>query len=219
MRAWIMSTIPSSPLEYQIKLITVCFIEREHWGKLVFKMATAFSPGGQSPTSLSRTIEKVFEEAQYTGEILLSGRKLKGYPKVASKYDMVDTSSAGEFVFMLALFLSKPKCLTLSQSCQNILEIYMIERYNFSVHLPSFHLVIDVLLSVHFQLICSFWMKIRPSQVWHNFVLIDKCVFSQNQNVNVLTMHTDSVWFSLWKCQKNIGHKPIYSDPGCRNHN
>ncbi|XP_021371751.1 leucine-rich repeat and calponin homology domain-containing protein 2-like isoform X6 [Mizuhopecten yessoensis] len=58
-------------------------------------MATAFSSGSQSPTSLSRTIDRVFEDAQHTGEINLSGRKLKEYPKsVSAKYDLVDTIGA-----------------------------------------------------------------------------------------------------------------------------
>ena len=59
------------------------------------EMATAFSPGGQSPTSFSRTLEKVFDEAQYTGVINLSGRKLKEYPKISSKYDLIDTTVTG----------------------------------------------------------------------------------------------------------------------------
>jgi len=54
--------------------------------------------GSQSPTSVSRTIEKVFDESQYTGEINLSGRKLKEYPKCACKYDLVDITSAGNAV-------------------------------------------------------------------------------------------------------------------------
>ncbi|XP_060082648.1 leucine-rich repeat and calponin homology domain-containing protein 1-like isoform X4 [Ylistrum balloti] len=58
-------------------------------------MATTFSSGSQSPTSLSRTIDRVFEDAQHTGEINLSGRKLKEYPQsVAVKYDLVDTIGA-----------------------------------------------------------------------------------------------------------------------------
>ncbi|XP_069104075.1 leucine-rich repeat and calponin homology domain-containing protein 1-like isoform X5 [Argopecten irradians] len=58
-------------------------------------MATTFSSGSQSPTSLSRTIDRVFEDAQHTGEINLSGRKLKEYPQsVAAKYDLVDTIGA-----------------------------------------------------------------------------------------------------------------------------
>ena len=61
--------------------------------------------GSQSPTSLSRTIEKVFDESQYTGEINLSGRKLKEYPKCACKYDLVDTTSAGNRPPVIALFM------------------------------------------------------------------------------------------------------------------
>jgi len=63
----------------------------------VVVMATSsfHGSGSQSPTSLTRTIEKVFDESQYTGEINLSGRKLKEYPKCACKYDLVDTTSAG----------------------------------------------------------------------------------------------------------------------------
>ena len=60
-----------------------------------FKMATAFNPGGQSPPSLSRTLDKTLDEAQYSGEINLSARKLKEYPKAASKYDIADTSVVG----------------------------------------------------------------------------------------------------------------------------
>ena len=58
-------------------------------------MATAVSPGGQSPTSLSRTLERVFDEASHTGEINLSGRKLKEYPKIAAKYDLTDSTLTG----------------------------------------------------------------------------------------------------------------------------
>ncbi|XP_033760397.1 leucine-rich repeat and calponin homology domain-containing protein 2-like isoform X5 [Pecten maximus] len=58
-------------------------------------MATTFSSGSQSPTSLSRTIDRVFEDAQHTGEINLSGRKLKEYPQsVSAKYDLIDTIGA-----------------------------------------------------------------------------------------------------------------------------
>ncbi|XP_036358272.1 leucine-rich repeat and calponin homology domain-containing protein 2-like isoform X9 [Octopus sinensis] len=55
------------------------------------KMAASFATGGQSPTSVSRTLERVFEDAQYSGEVLLCGRNLKEYPKFASKYDLADT--------------------------------------------------------------------------------------------------------------------------------
>ena len=69
-------------------------------------MATVFDgSGSQSPTSLSRTIEKVFDESQYTGEINLSGRKLKEYPKCACKYDLVDITSAGKHQSFFFFFI------------------------------------------------------------------------------------------------------------------
>ncbi|WAR27344.1 LRCH3-like protein [Mya arenaria] len=59
------------------------------------EMATTYHGGGsQSPTAISKPIERVFEDAQHTGEILLNGRKLREYPKLAAKYDLVDTISA-----------------------------------------------------------------------------------------------------------------------------
>lgn len=62
-------------------------------------MASAVSvvgSGSQSPSSVSRTIERIFDESQHTGEINLSGRKLKKYPSSANKYDLIDTTNAGE---------------------------------------------------------------------------------------------------------------------------
>jgi hypothetical protein len=60
-------------------------------------MASNFHGGGsQSPTSLSKPIERVFEDAQHTGEISLSCRKLREYPNLAAKYDLIDTISAGQ---------------------------------------------------------------------------------------------------------------------------
>jgi len=74
-------------------------------------MANSFGPPGQvSPTMFSRTLERVFEDAQHTGEINLSGRKLKEYSKVAEKFDLVDTTTVGEYTHpdasaVLSLFL------------------------------------------------------------------------------------------------------------------
>ncbi|XP_052057585.1 leucine-rich repeat and calponin homology domain-containing protein-like isoform X4 [Mytilus californianus] len=56
-------------------------------------MATTFSTGTQSPTS-HKTLEKIFEEAQSTGAVCLCGRKLREYPKISSRYDLIDTISA-----------------------------------------------------------------------------------------------------------------------------
>ena len=72
---------------------------------LRLKIMAAVPPaGGQSPTSLSRTLERVFEEAQHTGEINLSGRKLKEYPKVSAKYDLGDSTLTGRFLQIWIFF-------------------------------------------------------------------------------------------------------------------
>lgn len=41
---------------------------------------------------------KVFEEANLSGELRLSGRKLKDFPKTAAKYNLSDTVIAGKRV-------------------------------------------------------------------------------------------------------------------------
>lgn len=43
--------------------------------------------------SVSRPLDRIFDDAQHTGEVILCGRKLKEYPKIAGKYDLVDTVS------------------------------------------------------------------------------------------------------------------------------
>ena len=69
--------------------------------EMVPEMATTYHGGGsQSPTSLSKPIERVFEDAQHTGEILLSARKLREYPKLAAKYDLADTITTGQHLFL-----------------------------------------------------------------------------------------------------------------------
>ncbi|XP_046379814.2 DISP complex protein LRCH3-like isoform X4 [Haliotis rufescens] len=54
-------------------------------------MAATYGSGSQSPPVIGRPLERVFEEAQHTGEVILSGRKLKDYPKISTKFDLVDT--------------------------------------------------------------------------------------------------------------------------------
>ena len=53
-----------------------------------------------SPSNLSRSIDRVLEDAQYSGAILLSGRKLKEYPKNVTKYDLNDTVISGESILI-----------------------------------------------------------------------------------------------------------------------
>ncbi|GFS22923.1 leucine-rich repeat and calponin domain-containing protein, partial [Elysia marginata] len=55
-------------------------------------MAASYGSGLQSPPHIGRPVDRVFEEAQFTGEIFLNGRKLRDYPKICSKYDLSDTT-------------------------------------------------------------------------------------------------------------------------------
>ena len=60
-------------------------------------MANTFTGG--SAVTVSRPLDRIFDDAQHTGEVILSGRKLKEYPKIAGKYDLVDTVSIGKCQF------------------------------------------------------------------------------------------------------------------------
>lgn len=54
---------------------------------------------------LTRSLERILEDAHLSGELKLSGRKLKDFPKVAGKYNLNDTVIAGKF--FLVFFLVK----------------------------------------------------------------------------------------------------------------
>ncbi|XP_037801834.1 DISP complex protein LRCH3-like [Penaeus monodon] len=59
-------------------------------------MAGAGGPhSANSPCNLSRSLDRILVDAQATCELKLSGRKLKEYPKGASKYNLSDTVLAG----------------------------------------------------------------------------------------------------------------------------
>lgn len=61
------------------------------------KMAGAGGPhSANSPCNLSRSLDRILVDAQATCELKLSGRKLKEYPKGASKYNLSDTVLAGK---------------------------------------------------------------------------------------------------------------------------
>ncbi|KAE8740692.1 hypothetical protein FOCC_FOCC013784 [Frankliniella occidentalis] len=48
---------------------------------------------GQSH-QLTRSLERILEDAHVSGELKLSGRKLKDFPKTGGKYDLSDTVTA-----------------------------------------------------------------------------------------------------------------------------
>lgn len=59
----------------------------------------------QLPNPLTRSLEKILEEAHLSGELKLSGRKLKEFPRTGGKYDLSDTVIAGKFKYLSVLNL------------------------------------------------------------------------------------------------------------------
>lgn len=49
----------------------------------------------QLTNQFTRSLEKILEEAHLSGELKLSGRKLKDFPRTGGKYDLTDTIIAG----------------------------------------------------------------------------------------------------------------------------
>lgn len=106
-----------------------------------------FGSGSQSPASISRTIERIFDEAQHTGEINLSGRKLKKLPSCSNSYDLLDTTAAD---------LSRNK---FSEIPEKICEFVSIER------LSCYHNVIKCLPRAIVQLQSLVYLNLSRNQL------------------------------------------------------
>ncbi|XP_058451089.1 leucine-rich repeat and calponin homology domain-containing protein isoform X2 [Malaya genurostris] len=52
---------------------------------------TMNASGGHMQSQLTRSLERILEDANLSGELKLSGRKLKDFPKAAGKYNLSDT--------------------------------------------------------------------------------------------------------------------------------
>lgn len=61
--------------------------------------------GPQSP--LNRNLERLFEEGQSSGELRIGNRRLREFPKVASKYNLKDTVYSGKEVAFVSTSLFK----------------------------------------------------------------------------------------------------------------
>lgn len=73
----------------------------------------ASNMSGHIQKQLTRSLERILEEAHLSGELKLSGRKLKDFPKVGkagtAKYNLQDTVIAGESsYFFTGVFRSHP---------------------------------------------------------------------------------------------------------------
>lgn len=51
---------------------------------------------GHIQNQLTKSLERILEEANQSGELKLSNRKLKDFPKTNEKYNLSDTVIAGE---------------------------------------------------------------------------------------------------------------------------
>lgn len=61
-------------------------------------MATVINTtnGVHIQNQLTRSLERILEDANQSGELKLSNRKLKDFPKASTKYNLSDTVIAGE---------------------------------------------------------------------------------------------------------------------------
>lgn len=64
---------------------------------------------GHIQKQLTRSLERIIEEAQLSGELKLSGRKLKDFPKTGkfsacAKYNLHDTVFAGQYLYRFIFF-------------------------------------------------------------------------------------------------------------------
>lgn len=66
------------------------------WVSSQWDMAVlATNMSGHIQNQLTRSLERILEDAHLSGELKLSGRKLKEFPKASSKYNLSDTVTAG----------------------------------------------------------------------------------------------------------------------------
>jgi hypothetical protein len=52
---------------------------------------------GHLQNQLTRSLERLLEEAHLSGELKLTGRKLKDFPNTGGKYNLTDTVIAGTY--------------------------------------------------------------------------------------------------------------------------
>lgn len=74
--------------------------KRLHSGGSLHASTTSPAPvGGTSPmlghSQLTRSLERILEEAHFSGELILTNRKLKDFPKTGAKFALTDTVIAG----------------------------------------------------------------------------------------------------------------------------
>uniref|UniRef100_A0A8W7K810 Calponin-homology (CH) domain-containing protein n=1 Tax=Anopheles albimanus TaxID=7167 RepID=A0A8W7K810_ANOAL len=65
--------------------------QNHHLGAMNGIGSAGTTGGGHLQSQLTRSLERILEDAHLSGELKLSGRKLKDFPKAAGKYNLSDT--------------------------------------------------------------------------------------------------------------------------------
>lgn len=66
---------------------------------------------GHLQNQLTRSLERLLEEAHLSGELKLTGRKLKDFPNAGEKYNLSDTVIAGTCLsFSQGVSPARPLC-------------------------------------------------------------------------------------------------------------
>lgn len=76
---------------------------------LTSSSGSSATAAGASPmlghSQLTRSLERILEEAHFSGELILTNRKLKDFPKMGAKFSLQDTVIAGELPLLWARLL------------------------------------------------------------------------------------------------------------------
>lgn len=76
---------------------------------------------GHIQNHLTRSLERILEEANQSGDLKLSNRKLKDFPKAKEKYNLSDTVTAGKGLQSFPLgFCPNCCCQCFGVVCQQI---------------------------------------------------------------------------------------------------
>lgn len=140
---------------------------------------------------LTRSLERILEDAHLSGELKLSGRKLKDFPKVAGKYNLNDTVIAGKFP------VSYPKIT------------------DYRKNTPSFFFVTMFCRWVFFYFSFGFFFLYKPNQKYWKRKKIDRKQFCVHNTQFSLCMkkECEENWLSFGHNQtkkKNINNFSIF---------
>ena len=93
------------------------------WPALDMAGTVGATVGPQSP--LNRNLERLLEEAQISGELRVSSRRLREFPKVANKYNLNDTVYSGKSIAFLVITFPTSSHTILALSHQLFVCIYL----------------------------------------------------------------------------------------------